>query len=91
MKKSAGGASSDGSARSAERNLQMNYNTKTRTKTRARTILIMVLAALTIVHGVMVLEKADAGRDRWEPDCEFPMANANISWEQTFYPGGVSK
>ena len=62
----------------------MKYSTKKNRSTRARAILLCVLATVTIIHGVMVLEKADA-RNRWEPDCEFPMANANISWDQTFY------
>ena len=68
----------------------MNYNTKTSAKTRAKAILIVAMMVLTIIHGVTVLEKA-AARVRWEPDCEFPMANAHISWEQTFYPGGAGK
>ena len=69
----------------------MKYSTKKNRSTRARAILIMVLAALTIIHGVMVLEKAEARRTRWEPDVEYPMANAHIGWEQTFYPGGTGK
>ena len=68
----------------------MKYSTKKNRSTRARAILLCVLATVTIIHGVMVLEKADA-RNRWEPDCEYPMANANISWEQTFYPGGTGR
>ena len=24
----------------------------------------------------------------WKPDTEYPLANSNISWEQTFFPGG---
>ena len=67
----------------------MNYTTKKNTNTRARAILLCVLAVITIIHGVMVLEKADR-RSAWEPDCEYPMANAHISWEQTFY-GGAEK
>ena len=26
----------------------------------------------------------------WKPDEAIPMANAHISWEQTFYPGGFT-
>ena len=68
----------------------MKYSTKKNRSTRARTILIMVLAALTIAHAVTVLAAAER-RIRWEPDVEYPMANAHISWEQTFYPGGTGK
>lgn len=68
----------------------MKYSTKKNRSTRARTILIMVLAALTIAHAVTVLATAER-RTRWEPDVVYPMANAHISWEQTFYPGGTGK
>lgn len=68
----------------------MKYSTKKNRSTRARAILIMVLAALTVAHAVTVLAAAER-RNRWEPDCEYPMANAHISWEQTFYVGGTEK
>lgn len=66
----------------------MKYNTQKNRSTRARAILIMVLAALTIAHAVTVLAAAER-RTRWKPDVVYPMANAHISWEQTFYPGGT--
>ena len=69
----------------------MKYSTKKNRSTRARAILICVLAVITIIHGVMVLEQAEAKRVRWEPDVVYPMANAHISWEQTYYPGGTGK
>ena len=69
----------------------MKYTTSNKNRAMARAILLCVLAVITIIHGVMVLERAEAKRVRWEPDCEFPMANANISWEQTYYPGGITK
>ena len=67
----------------------MKYNTREMKKTRARAILLCALAVLTIIHGVIVLERADA-RTGWEPDVVYPMTNAHISWEQTFY-GGAEK
>lgn len=69
----------------------MKYSTKKNRSTRARAILLAALAALTIAHAVTVMAAAEARRNSWEPDCEFPMANANISWEQTFYPGGTGR
>ena len=64
----------------------MKYSTRKKNNARTRALLLCALAVLTIIHGVMVLENADA-RTRWEPDVEYPMANAHISWEQTFYGG----
>ena len=68
----------------------MKYSTKKNRSTRARAILLCVLATVTIIHGVMVMAAAER-RTRWEPDVEYPMANAHISWEQTFYPGGTGR
>ena len=65
----------------------MKYSTKTKKSTRARAILLGVLALVTVIHAAVVLEKAEAARNRWEPDCEYPLANANISWLQTYYGG----
>lgn len=25
--------------------------------------------------------------EKWQPDAEFPMANAHITWEQTYHAG----
>ena len=69
----------------------MNYNTNKRTNTIARTLLILLLTVIIIAGVCWALETAEAARVRWEPDCEFPMANAHISWEQTFYQGGDAK
>ena len=41
---------------------------------------VMMLAAAIMVN---VFVKVPG----WEPDAEYPMANAKISWEQTFYSG----
>ena len=69
----------------------MDYNTKRHTQTRGRTILLVILAALTIANAAILLNKAEERRNRWEPDVEYPMANAHISWEQTYYPGGMEE
>lgn len=52
---------------------------------------MVVLAVITIANAVFLLNRAEEARNRWEPDVEYPMANAHISWEQTFYPGGVEE
>ena len=69
----------------------MHYNTKRHSTTRGRTILMVVLAVITIANAVFLLNRAEEARNRWEPDVEYPMANANISWEQTYYPGGMEQ
>lgn len=61
----------------------MKYNTKKHIA--ARIALILTAAVLLAGIGWAVTE---ANRPEWEPDCEYPIANAHISWEQTFCAGG---
>ena len=46
-------------------------------------IIILILAA-----GVLELCGVFDNENVWEPTEVYPMANANISWEQSFHPGG---
>ncbi|MBO7709888.1 MAG: hypothetical protein J6S83_05435 [Lachnospiraceae bacterium] len=47
---------------------------------------VPVFVALLILAGMVWLNMSDIGRKQtW--DAEFPMANANITWEQTHFPG----
>ena len=64
----------------------MKYNTKKHRITR----IALILTAAVILAGIG-WAVAEAKRPEWEPDCEYPMANARISWEQTFYAGGWQK
>lgn len=64
------------------------YNTKESEKivfTVVCAIILLALVALCVLTIVGVFDKAI-----WEPDISFPIANANISWSQTFYPGGFT-
>ena len=66
----------------------MKYNTKP-TKTQIARAILLLIVALMIVGGIaFMLEDAAAQMDRWEPDRVYPMANTNISWDQTFHAGG---
>lgn len=66
----------------------MKYSTKPDKRAIARAI-ILLIAALIIVGGIaFMLEDAAAQMDSWQPDRVYPMANTNISWEQTFHSGG---
>lgn len=45
-----------------------------------------MLIALMILAGTILLNLSDIGRQKtW--DIEIPMANAHVSWQQTFYSG----
>lgn len=48
-------------------------------------VIVVLLLALFILEACGVFDAYI-----WKPVEEFPIANANISWEQTFYPGGFT-
>ena len=48
-------------------------------------VMIVILLALITLFVLEVCGVFDG--QVWKPVTEFPLANANISWEQTFYPG----
>ena len=63
----------------------MNYNTKNHSK--ARFILFLLIACI-IAAGIGWLIGMAVDAEGYEPDAVFPMANTNVSWEQTFHSGG---
>ena len=63
----------------------MNYNT--RRSVRARWILLFILL-ITISAGIGYVLGCWSSAEELKPDAVYPMANTNISWEQTFYSGG---
>ena len=65
----------------------MNYNTHNRLRTRRFAIVMAVL--LTVIIALVSLNLSDIGRQTtW--DIEIPMANAHVSWIQTYYSGSWS-
>ena len=60
-------------------NNQKNCNTN-----KAVSIALRVILLALIAFAVWAFSTASAGKD-W--DVEYPMANAHIDWEQSFYPG----
>jgi len=61
----------------------MNYTTKAH-KTARFAITLAVL--VSVIAGLIALNMSDIGiENAW--DAEFPMANAHITWEQTFHAG----
>ena len=58
------------------------YNTKA--SYRARKLLLILMAVILIIGVVATILEARS-EQTW--DAEFPMANAHVSWEQTFRGG----
>ena len=64
----------------------MNYNTNK--AVRARFIVALTIL-LSVIAGLIALNLSDIGRQKtW--DIEIPMANAHISWIQTYHSGSWS-
>ena len=65
--------------------MKKNHKHYIRKETRGSIVFIlMILAAIMIGLVWNVLEEEPVQT----PDAVYPMANARISWEQTFRPGG---
>lgn len=62
------------------------YNTKEDEKKVFTVVWVIILLALIVLCVLTITGVFD--KAIWEPDISFPIANANISWEQTFFPGG---
>ena len=50
-------------------------------------IIFIVAIILAIAIGLLWNALEDNGAQTWEPEGAYPMVNANISWDQTFYGG----
>ena len=62
------------------------YNTIDKERKVFAAVMIIIIIALLTLFTLEACGVFD--RNVWKPVEEFPIANANISWEQTFYPGG---
>ena len=61
----------------------MNYNTNKAVTAR---FIVTLAVLLSVITGLIALNLSDIGRQKtW--DIEIPMANAHVSWQQTFYTG----
>ena len=60
------------------------------TKEQKGQIIFIVLILLAVAIGLLwnTLEQTEVQK---KPDVSYPMANANISWEQTFHSGAWSE
>ena len=64
-------------------NNHRNYITRKNTSATVRAVLLFLVgAAVVILLSVMV---DNYNKRPVEPDVTYPMANANISWDQSFY------
>ena len=70
-------------------NNHSKYITTKNNRTIVRAVLLLVLV-VTLAAVVSVLVETWYRRPV-EPDVTYPMANANIGWNQTFYVGGWSE
>ena len=51
-------------------------------------VMTVVLTALMILFVLEICWALDPVV--WKPAAEYPMANANIGWQQSFHPGGFT-
>ena len=51
-------------------------------------VMMVVLVALMILFVLEICGALDPVV--WKPAAEYPMANANIGWQQSFHPGGFT-
>ena len=70
------------------KNHYKNYSTIDQERKVFAAVMIVILLALITLFVLEVCGVLDG--QVWKPVEEFPIANANISWEQTFYPGGFT-
>ena len=54
-------------------------------------IIFIVVLLIAIAIGLIWTVLEGMPEYRWEPDVSYPMANANISWEQTYHSGAWSE
>ena len=59
---------------------------KKETKGQIVFVLVILLAIITGIVWAVIENEQEA--EKWKPAEVYPMANAHISWEQTFHPGG---
>lgn len=70
------------------KNHYKNYSTIDHERKVFAAVMIVILLALITLFVLEVCGVFDG--QVWKPIEEFPIANANVSWEQTFYPGGFT-
>ena len=70
-------------------NNRKHYTTAEKERKAFATALIAILAVF-VVWAVLTLCGVFE-KPTWEPDVSYPMANANVGWNQTFYAGGWSE
>lgn len=50
-------------------------------------IIVIVFILIAIIIGLIWCEIEEWSEFKWEPAFKYPMANAHISWEQTYHSG----
>ena len=67
------------------KNHYKNYSTIERERKVFAIVMAIIIVLLLVMFTLETCGVFDAYI--WKPIEEYPLANANISWEQTFYPG----
>ena len=70
----------------------MNNHSKYTTEQKERKAFAVVMALIVLaLIALLVLEVCGVFEESpWQPVTEFPMANAHITWSQTFYGGSMA-
>lgn len=61
------------------------YNTYEKERKVFALVMLIILLALIVLAVLTACGAFDQAV--WKPDVSYPMANAKISWEQTYHPG----
>ena len=64
------------------------YNGIDRERKIFAAVMTVVLAVLMILFVLEICGALDPVV--WKPSAEYPIANANIGWQQSFHPGGFT-
>ena len=62
------------------------YNTKEKENKVFAAVMLIIIVALIALFVMEICGVFDG--QIWKAVEEYPLANANISWSQTFFPGG---
>ena len=63
----------------------IKYSTTEKEKKVFTAVVFIIFLALVALAVLTICGVFD--QPTWKPEAAIPIANANISWEQTFYPG----
>ena len=78
----------DGRKEPSDMNSTNKYTRKTKERKAFAIIMALIFLALVTIGILEICGVFD--ESPWQPVMEYPIANANVSWDQTFHAGGWS-